>query len=850
MKNEAGIGEGSNNFEEGQGIEEEDREARIPSVDGGASGADADGAAKAAATREDTPTEEPRGGARNGDASLSNGGIAKRRTPLKFAPRGPVQAARKVGALKKGARPLAKMPRKIAIGGMKGKVQDGADPVENGEGAPVGADAGNESTARVVLPKAAARRACAADVHSGKPGGSEGAARPDSSKENSVEPGEQREGYQALLDLGVRPLWGPKLAGLDVPPRPWVSSGNILAGSVSVLHGPGGAGKTQYAIQSAINITLGRPWATIDPVGQFKVLYISLEEDAVEIRRRVDGYCQQSGIDRHDVMRRLAVIGSDTGSGLLVKQEDGSVVDSPFCKAIMMFARESGIGAIFVDPLQDAVDIEENRNEHVRAAGDIFRMMARYSGSAVVLLHHNNKGGKPGDQDGLRGGSALAGIARSMESIYKAIPADLSKANITPLPGYSYTRVDPSKRNYASDGDGPIILSHEPETLGNGDEVGVLVEAKSEASQATDDHERKAFRAEAVPSMEREIFQERLVDQMAEIIGTKKEMVFVHLVQGLAKHPDCPLPSLRGKKLERGRIPRSVDREITEAIESAFPSGEHRFVIEKFPDESRGGALTRFIRLERIPLSDEELYGSVVQAMADLVDDDQSAIWFEDGSVGVLYEDALLAAVWHQDSPFAGFMDDAQAGRIPEALDRQVEEMLESYLSLEGEEYTVVTRPLDGREVRVFTQRFQPARLTAARDARHITPEAISESEPKSRPAVSPDAGADDEEELKRLTHAERYQIVIQAMADKILDEREGVPYLNAVKVAVCHPDSPLTAFRYDVLNGEIVPDLDREVNEMLQTHKSLEGEEYTLVTRRVKGKLTRVFIKRWHEAA
>src|SRR5690606_31010764 len=79
---------------------------------------------------------------------------------------------------------------------------------------------------------------------------------------------------------------GSDFAGSEPPPRRWLVPELMPRGNVTLLYGDGGLGKSTLALQLAVSTALGGHWLG-RPVVQGEVLYLSAEDDAPELHRRL-----------------------------------------------------------------------------------------------------------------------------------------------------------------------------------------------------------------------------------------------------------------------------------------------------------------------------------------------------------------------------------------------------------------------------------------------------------------------------------------------------------------------------------------------------------------------------------
>ena len=94
-----------------------------------------------------------------------------------------------------------------------------------------------------------------------------------------------------------------------VPPRHWLIPDLIPGGTVTMLGGDGGTGKSLIALQLAVAVASGRQWLRRE-VATGRAMFISAEDDEPELHRRLAGIVAAEGMEFADLydltMRSLA----------------------------------------------------------------------------------------------------------------------------------------------------------------------------------------------------------------------------------------------------------------------------------------------------------------------------------------------------------------------------------------------------------------------------------------------------------------------------------------------------------------------------------------------------------------
>ena len=111
-----------------------------------------------------------------------------------------------------------------------------------------------------------------------------------------------------LADLGEwnagddEELWG------HIPPREWLLGNIFCRGFLSSLLADGGTGKTALRIAQMISLAAGRSLTGEHVFQRCRVLIISLEDSARELRRRIRAACIHHGVWRADLNGQLFIV--------------------------------------------------------------------------------------------------------------------------------------------------------------------------------------------------------------------------------------------------------------------------------------------------------------------------------------------------------------------------------------------------------------------------------------------------------------------------------------------------------------------------------------------------------------
>lgn len=235
----------------------------------------------------------------------------------------------------------------------------------------------------------------------------------------------------------------------DIPLRPWIIPGALLAGSTHILAAPGGTGKSVFTLQMALMLAAGKPWAKWTPKKKCRVLVINAEDDIAEQRRRMVAARTVMGFGADRGMIMLA----DAPDNILMSETDAAKkaqVATPLVDELVAVIRHHQIDVVIVDPFAETFDGDENSNGDTKWAMKIWRdKIARPTGCAVYLVHHTTKGSedKAGSADVIRGGGAIVNSARLAATLFVMSKGEASALNVNEDHRFRYVRYDDAKSN-------------------------------------------------------------------------------------------------------------------------------------------------------------------------------------------------------------------------------------------------------------------------------------------------------------------------------------------------------------------------------------------------------------------
>lgn len=235
----------------------------------------------------------------------------------------------------------------------------------------------------------------------------------------------------------------------DIPTRPWIIPGVMLAGYTHMLAAPGGSGKSLFTLQIAIALAKGDPWGPFTPRKRCRTLIINVEDDIDEQRRRLAAARHVMGDG--DLRGWIDIVPATDSIVVAGRSPDGRTIrTTPIVETLVAYIMERQIDVLIVDPFAETFEGDENDNSEVKWAMRIWRdEIARRTGCAVYLVHHTTKGAsaKAGDADIIRGGGAIVNSTRISATLMPMTDDEAEAAGIDRADRHLYVRYDDAKAN-------------------------------------------------------------------------------------------------------------------------------------------------------------------------------------------------------------------------------------------------------------------------------------------------------------------------------------------------------------------------------------------------------------------
>tara|TARA_R100000654_G_scaffold1381_5_gene5065 strand:+ start:1030 stop:2175 length:1146 start_codon:yes stop_codon:yes gene_type:complete len=226
--------------------------------------------------------------------------------------------------------------------------------------------------------------------------------------------------YNALLDspqAEQEPLFtsADTLKERELVPLNWLINSMIPSGTVTLLSGDGGSGKSLLALNLAISVASGGKlkWLNYTPE-QGSALYIGAEDDMNEIHRRINRMTMNNFDLAYADLADLHIASLANRDALLsiVDPKTNTLYPSPLYQQIVTKVDAERPSLVVLDTLADLFPANENDRASARQFIGQLRKMAVDFDTTVVLLSHPSLSGMASGS-GTSGNTAWSNSVRS-----------------------------------------------------------------------------------------------------------------------------------------------------------------------------------------------------------------------------------------------------------------------------------------------------------------------------------------------------------------------------------------------------------------------------------------------------
>jgi hypothetical protein len=259
----------------------------------------------------------------------------------------------------------------------------------------------------------------------------------------------------------------------NIPHRKWLYGVDLVRGEITILGSSGGVGKSSLAIGMAVATATGRELLGEKVHGgdDLKVLLINGEDTGTEIMRRIWAFCLSHNV-AEETLNRLYVAGVDDTqvqrlSFLRTTDKNFSMLDRSGFEALEAAFLELRPDLIVLDPLV-AFCGSGNMNDTVmsQVMRELKSIAAKFN-CAVLVVHHNRKGGEPGSAEAVSGAAAIGNLARRVIMPVTMTEDEAEKLKVWPSQRHAYFKVVNAKSNLAPRSDDTPWYRLNNETLPN-----------------------------------------------------------------------------------------------------------------------------------------------------------------------------------------------------------------------------------------------------------------------------------------------------------------------------------------------------------------------------------------------
>jgi hypothetical protein len=258
------------------------------------------------------------------------------------------------------------------------------------------------------------------------------------------------EESQSSVDAAPILEWDAGLDNWLIEPRQWLLGNTFCRRYVSTIVADGGTGKTALRLAQAIALATGRSITDEHVFRRCRVLYVSLEDDKDEMRRRIKACCLHHNISNDELKDYLFVAALANGPKLASMAKAGVIAPGNLGKKLTEIIERRQIDLVILDPFIKSHGCDENDNNAIDFVTGLLAELAIRFNLAIDAPHHVSKGMiDPGNANRGRGASAFKDAARLVYTLSKMTADEAAKLGIDDGERWRYVRVDSGKVNIA-----------------------------------------------------------------------------------------------------------------------------------------------------------------------------------------------------------------------------------------------------------------------------------------------------------------------------------------------------------------------------------------------------------------
>lgn len=233
---------------------------------------------------------------------------------------------------------------------------------------------------------------------------------------------------------------------------------NLLKGSVGLLAGPGGVGKTNFLLQLGLEMALGQPLlgGSFPAVPPRKVSLVLAEEYAGVMACRLHDHlatlkafsrtaAEPNANSAQCLLERLIIVPAGGRDTNICNSDDRTLFDE-------LVALTAGSDLIVLDPIRRFHDGDENSSADMTRLVQRLEVLATRTNATVLCAHHMNKSAAAAEfgevQQAARGSSALTDGVRWQANLLPLGIEAAKRHGIAYDDRAAYVRLLLSKSNY------------------------------------------------------------------------------------------------------------------------------------------------------------------------------------------------------------------------------------------------------------------------------------------------------------------------------------------------------------------------------------------------------------------
>lgn len=275
----------------------------------------------------------------------------------------------------------------------------------------------------------------------------------------------------------------------NIPRIPWLVRGKLIKGAITGLVSPPGVGKSTLTLQWACALAMGDGAFTglqaLENAEPLNSLVIGIEDTIEIMESRLAAMCGAFALDYEAIADRVHLYSGLTDGALTLmgrKDKRSMLAETDDAARLEKFIADNQIKAIFLDPLVEIHDGEENDNGEMRKVMALVRSLATKTQCAVVIVHHTRKPPQAssdsyaGDQFAGRGASSIPAAFRIGMTLFNASDKDVER-----YPQYmsaetknEWVRLDDSKANWSQMSPFAQWFKRETVPLANGESASIM----------------------------------------------------------------------------------------------------------------------------------------------------------------------------------------------------------------------------------------------------------------------------------------------------------------------------------------------------------------------------------------